>query len=318
MRNIKIEGIPYAISNSKAITKKPTKIDKYVLYRDSKQKIIMLEDRCPHRGASLSQGWNKNDNLVCPYHGWEFDKSGSLVKMPSHETSLPNCSIKKYKVTEIGGFVWVDYIPGLIEEHCPELLDPKWGKVIGSREVKGNWYNWVSNSWDPSHINYVHDFGDENDGVVHDMEVDVLSSNIIKATAKVNPKPINVFTNHMQKKKCEIETKVIIPNITRIDVLMKEPHKFITFTTIMPLSIDRSIITWSFLWNFGNQFWEQTPWIHKEFEKEMYKTVNEDEAIIKNIINDERNEVSVPADALQLKATKHLEKYISQGKISFL
>lgn len=320
LRELKIKNIPYAITTSKQVGYKPIRVDNKVLYRKKEDDtIVCLKDVCPHRGARLSQGWTtKKDDIVCPYHGWEFDENGYLTNMPSHKSSIPSCSIEKYNVTEDGGYVWLNYVNDFVDTHCPELKDPNWGKVQGSRVVKGNWIDWISNSWDVSHINFVHDFGDENDAIVHDLRVTHSEKHIVRATCKVNPKPVNVTTNMMQKKKSEVISKIIIPNTTRIDVLMKHPYRFITFTSVMPISRTSSILTWSFLWNFDNKFLlDNNFFIRKQFEKEMYKTVAEDEQIIQNISTNIPY-TSVPADALQLKCLTVLNNFVSDSNAVLL
>lgn len=319
LKSIKFKNVPYAICTSNQVTHKPLRVSNMVLYRKKEDNtIVCLEDACPHRGARLSQGWtNQDDEIVCPYHGWSFDTTGHIASMPSHEQSMPNCIVPYIPVVEDGEYVWINYKEDLIDKYCPELNDKNWGKIVGSREVEGNWFDWVSNSWDVSHINFVHDFGDEKDAIVHDFKTWEDDELILNAQCKVNPKPVNFATKHMQKKKAEITVKTILPNITRIDVHMKKPHKFITFTTIMPVSIDKSILTWSFLWNFGNTFWEKSVLIKDEFEKEMNKTISEDEEIIKYITNDIPY-ISVPADALQLKATQVLNDLIQKHEVSSL
>lgn len=318
LKTLKFQDVPYAISTSKQVSHKPIRVNDMVLFRKKEDNsIVCMKDSCPHRGARLSQGFvNKDDELVCPYHGWSFDQNGMLCSMPSHKASSPVCHIPTIPVVEDGNYVWMNYNHGYIDQHCPELNDPNWGKVVGSKEVKGNWFDWVSNSWDVSHINFVHDFGDEENGVVHNLKSwkDLENEQVLFATCKVNPKPINFTTNHMQKKKVQVSVKAILPNTTRIDVEMKEPYKFITFTSIMPLSMEKSLLTWSFLWNFGNTFWEKSVLIQREFEKEMHKTISEDENIIQNIDHNIPY-VSVPADALQLKATQIIEELVSKHKI---
>ena len=32
-----------------------------------------IDDRCPHRGASLGCGWVEENRISCPMHGWTFD-----------------------------------------------------------------------------------------------------------------------------------------------------------------------------------------------------------------------------------------------------
>ena len=44
-----------------------------VLFRDKKGNIGLLNDRCAHRGASLSYGRVEERGVACPYHGWLYD-----------------------------------------------------------------------------------------------------------------------------------------------------------------------------------------------------------------------------------------------------
>lgn len=70
-----------------------------------------LDNVCPHRGAPLSNGWVKpveghGNCVVCPYHGWAFDKEGKLGEVPSNANgaSFPKRSlVDAYPVEERGG-----------------------------------------------------------------------------------------------------------------------------------------------------------------------------------------------------------------------
>ena len=53
------------------------------------------------------------------------------------------------------------------------------------------------NAVDISHINYVHDFANENNGLVSDINV-ITSDRFIDCFADVNPKPSSPLTVHMQ------------------------------------------------------------------------------------------------------------------------
>ncbi len=35
--------------------------------------LYAVQNKCPHAGADLSQGWCSEGKLVCPYHRHEFD-----------------------------------------------------------------------------------------------------------------------------------------------------------------------------------------------------------------------------------------------------
>ena len=56
---------------------------KIVLWRDNTGVVHAIEDRCPHRGARLSLGWNLGDRLACWYHGIEMDGDGIVVNVPA-------------------------------------------------------------------------------------------------------------------------------------------------------------------------------------------------------------------------------------------
>ncbi len=46
-------------------------------------KYYALEDRCPHRGALLSEGECKNGIVTCAWHAWQFDiKDGYFLENP--------------------------------------------------------------------------------------------------------------------------------------------------------------------------------------------------------------------------------------------
>ena len=50
--------------------------ERVVLFRNE-QGIHAFKDLCIHRGAALSLGCVRDGNLVCPYHGWEYNDEGT-------------------------------------------------------------------------------------------------------------------------------------------------------------------------------------------------------------------------------------------------
>ena len=43
--------------------------------------FVALDNRCPHRGGSLGEGEIKDDIVICPWHGWEFNcRTGKAVE----------------------------------------------------------------------------------------------------------------------------------------------------------------------------------------------------------------------------------------------
>src|SRR5262249_6216160 len=44
-----------------------------VAYRDTRGRVGLVQENCPHRGASLYFGRNEDAAIRCVYHGWAFD-----------------------------------------------------------------------------------------------------------------------------------------------------------------------------------------------------------------------------------------------------
>ena len=53
-------------------------------FRTSSGQIGLVQNHCPHRGASLFFGRNEEEGLRCVYHGWKFDVDRrNCVDMPN-------------------------------------------------------------------------------------------------------------------------------------------------------------------------------------------------------------------------------------------
>ena len=63
-----------------------------VLFRGRGGRLGALLDRCPHRGVALSLGRvTKQGCLECPFHGWQFDETGSTRHVPLNPMHETNC-----------------------------------------------------------------------------------------------------------------------------------------------------------------------------------------------------------------------------------
>ena len=81
-----------------------------VIYRTASG-IAVARDRCPHRGARLSDGRIIDDQLVCPMHGLHFAGDGRCTRIPSvADPAFPIPSrfrLTTYQATMRYGIVWV-------------------------------------------------------------------------------------------------------------------------------------------------------------------------------------------------------------------
>src|ERR1700733_13517363 len=80
-----------------------------VAFRDTKGRVGLVDERCPHRLASLVIGRNEDCGLTCIYHGWKFDVTGACVDMPTEPEGFGfknRIRIAAYPTREAGGMVW--------------------------------------------------------------------------------------------------------------------------------------------------------------------------------------------------------------------
>ncbi|MGE0313769.1 MAG: Rieske 2Fe-2S domain-containing protein [Lautropia sp.] len=138
--------------------------DDYVAFRSTEGVVGVLDERCPHRKASLALGRNADGGLRCIYHGWKFDPTGALVEAPNHagdqQKFCAHVRVNRYTVAERGGIVWVWLGEGERPPPFPELpfvdLDEA-HRSVTSVEVPTNWLQGVEASMDSSHVGVLHE-----------------------------------------------------------------------------------------------------------------------------------------------------------------
>ena len=130
-----------------------------VAWRDARGDIHVWEDLCIHRGSRLSKGFIRNDRVVCPYHGWNYDSSAQCVLMPAaaSEKPLKKARAIAHQATEKYGFVWVCLgTPQYDIPEFPEWDDASYKKVLCGPYKFRSGYRAVENFVDPSHFPFVH------------------------------------------------------------------------------------------------------------------------------------------------------------------
>ena len=133
-----------------------------VAFRDSKGRLGMVDEHCPHRRASLALGRNEECGLRCLYHGWKVDVEGNVVDRPSesHEARLAKKVIHKaYPCREAGGFVWIWMGP---PDQMRDFEPPAWAPSQGVRtsvvkiQVDCNWAQVLEGAIDSAHSSSLH------------------------------------------------------------------------------------------------------------------------------------------------------------------
>lgn len=133
-----------------------------VAFRDSNGRVGLVDEACPHRGASLYFARNEEGGLRCAYHGWKFDVDGTCLDLPNESPTCPlrnSVRLTAYPCRERNGIVWSYLGP---RDEPPALPDLEWN--LGADNVPFFWRNYRACNWmqalegdiDSSHINFLH------------------------------------------------------------------------------------------------------------------------------------------------------------------
>lgn len=139
---------------------------------DASQAYSVFFDYCPHRLAPLSEGRvdPQTGQLMCSYHGWQFDSEGVCRIIPQATSSdvvtkneVGFC-IRKLPTQQVNGLLWV-----WADANSPEMaatrplpLSPQidhnqgfvWSSMV--RDLAYDWQTLVENVTDPAHVPFAH------------------------------------------------------------------------------------------------------------------------------------------------------------------
>ena len=136
--------------------------EKLIAFRDSTGRVGLIQNHCPHRGASLFFGRNEEGGLRCVYHGWKFSFDGSCVDMPNEpaESDFRNKVIATaYPTQERGGIVWAYMGPRKEPPPLPNLeanMLPDGQGVVQAVLRECNWLQALEGDVGTSHLGFLH------------------------------------------------------------------------------------------------------------------------------------------------------------------
>lgn len=159
------QNIWHPILLSSELKRKLVKIRRFgfefVLWRDTTGSPNIFSDRCPHMGASLSQGAIVNGKLECPFHAFQFLPSGECSHIPANSSQSINpsgLSCTKFDCIEDHGFIW------MWQGAAPSCGRPAYFSKIAdefqTHDIAIDWtVNYsraVENQLDAAHLPFVH------------------------------------------------------------------------------------------------------------------------------------------------------------------
>ena len=133
-----------------------------VLFRDKSARVGLIQDHCPHRGASLLYGRVEERGIACAYHGWLYDTEGNCLETPAEPAeSRFHLTVKPatYPVRKLAGLYWAYLGPSPV----PAL--PKFDVLArpdGHRRISVyphldcNWFAAAENAVDSWHLQILH------------------------------------------------------------------------------------------------------------------------------------------------------------------
>jgi phenylpropionate dioxygenase-like ring-hydroxylating dioxygenase large terminal subunit len=298
-----------------------------ILFRNQNGDIAALEDRCCHRNVNLSLGYLNSNTIVCGYHGWEYDKNGSCVKIPSQlpgDKIPPTAKIKNYPVKDFNKWVWVF----LGDEEKSVQINPtdipemdEWPFTYKAYTFKADLESTAESLIDPYHIAYVHrnsirSFMGQIKESPADFNLKVLDDGIegFYRRANVGTKAEKVYFGDNEN----IGTRIrfYYPNISRLEIRFKE-RILLILEHIMQVDDEHVEMKQITLWK---NIFPRFPMFAKYFmAKKSAKIVAEDidflssNLEILNKTKDKYHEVSVKGDEVSLAFRKFWRKKLQEA-----
>ncbi|MCC5661340.1 aromatic ring-hydroxylating dioxygenase subunit alpha [Nostoc sp. XA010] len=324
----------YACEFSSTITNKPKQLTmlnlEFVLYRNSQGKVFALLDRCPHRGASLSNGWVEGDCIRCPYHGWKYQADGTCIEIPANQPSVPipkKARLNTYPVQEKYGFIWLFWgdlpekerppIPSL-----PEFDTLGWRSVYGELQWNAHYTRVLENAIDISHVPFIH-HNSIGSGITQQPSIEEYDVRLgewsASATITANqPKKIRGFwktiLNKQNSRPLKVTLSLFMPSISRLEFDFPiGDFRIILFIAHIPIDDNTTLTKWIVLRNFIT-----LPFADQDARKRALKTMLEDKPIIESQIpkvvpNHLADELHVPSDNLSIAYRKLRKKCLDMG-----
>jgi cholesterol 7-dehydrogenase len=134
---------------------------KLAVYRAEDGTVGVVDVYCPHLNANLAGGKVVGNHLVCPFHGWAFNKDGECTHIPYCDKIPRHAKVHSWTVREAWGLIMVWYhsegaAPSWSTEgFLPEL--PKYRfHARHSSVLRIHLQDFAENGADYAHFHHVH------------------------------------------------------------------------------------------------------------------------------------------------------------------
>jgi phenylpropionate dioxygenase-like ring-hydroxylating dioxygenase large terminal subunit len=301
-----------------------------LLFRDREGGVAALYDRCPHRGAPLSQGRVLGDTVECVYHGFQFDRAGRCVLIPAQDHIPHAACTRSYPVIEQMQFVWIwmgdpakadpALVPSYGEMGC-NGPDCAWQfEPYFMMEIKANYSLLFENLLDTSHISYLHIGGIDGgnmatapftsgaDRTIVTLERNLARDVAVPGTAKLFSMPVGqVFSRRLRSDSFLPHLQLISNTIGFPDEPSRAPNVRLNIMPITPASRNR-------LYQFVVIATSYPVNVTQDMKDQLWTVFAQDRDVLEAIqlgydeLGPDSREVSVKADAAALSARRILSR----------
>lgn len=153
----------YLFSNGQELSTKPIGRTLFgrnlVAFRLANGKPSVMDSRCSHLGADLSNGHVAGDRIRCPFHGWAYGVDGRCVAAPNSAHIPAFAKQAVFPVEERHGLVFVFNGPEALFP-LPRFADEQGGQWSAATPTKFvaecSWYMVAAHGYDLQHFETVH------------------------------------------------------------------------------------------------------------------------------------------------------------------
>ncbi len=328
----------YAVELSHKITSQPKKLPllgkEYVLYRNSQGKVVVLNNRCAHRGAGLDLGWVEQDCIRCPYHGWKYEANGICSHIPANppETPIPKrARVNAYPVEEKYGFVWIFVGDLALSESqrppipaFPQFESPERHPAYGECGINAHFTRTIENTIDAAHPLFVHKKGigtstNPQAAVIDDHEVRVGEWEM-STTLPIKINRLSSFMRFIFKQddpNAKKEYRFVLPNISYTSIQFGT-YKLESMMVHVPVDEKTTVVKSANIRNFLNHVPILSNWLDNYTVKVGDRILGEDEVVVRTQFpfqipyTNMRQDLLVASDATQIAYRKLWKKYAQQ------
>ncbi len=134
--------------------------ERLVAFRTAEGVLGVINEACPHRGASMALARNEDCGLRCIYHGWLIAPQGHVLDAPTHPAGTPLGKFPNagHPVEERQGMIWTwlgkgepPSFPRLAFTDLPEDH-----VIAGTAVLNCDWLRPLETLWDSFHAQFLH------------------------------------------------------------------------------------------------------------------------------------------------------------------